>query len=65
MSASSISSGAELIARPEKELEPLIDRASVSANTLSSTVDSGNVPDPDEPPAEIVTAKVSWPAGIE
>ena len=62
-SESPIVNEAELTVKPEAE--PAIDNASDSAAVLSSKVLSVNVPDPDEPPAAIVTSNVSWPDGIE
>ena len=52
-------SDAGLTVRPAAAVEPLIERASVSAVTLSSAVDRVNVPDPDDDPARIVTSKES------
>ena len=54
---------APLTVKPEAA--PVIDNASASAVTLSVLVVKVNVFDPDDDPAEIVTSKVSWPAGIE
>ena len=58
-SESLIVSDAGLTVRPAAAVEPLIERASVSAVTLSSAVDRVNVPDPDDDPARIVTSKES------
>ena len=58
-------SGAELTVSPAVVVEPAIDKASASATTLSSTVVRVKVPDPDDPPAAIVTSNESWPDGIE
>ena len=62
-SESPIVNDAPLTVKPEAE--PVIDNASASAATLSSKVLSVKVPDPDDPPAAIVTSNVSWPDGIE
>ena len=50
---------------PGAETDPVIFSASVSPAASSSVVDKVKVPDPEEPPAAIVTSKVSSPVGIE
>ena len=58
-------SDAELTASPAAAVLPVIERASVSAVTLSFTVFRVKVPDPEEAPAAIVMSNDSWPDGIE
>ena len=58
-SESPIVNEAEETVSPAVVVEPVIDRASASAAALSSKVLSVNVPDPDDPPAAIVTSNVS------
>ena len=62
---SEIVNDAPLTVNPSPAAAPVIDRASVSAATLSERVVNVNVPDPDDDPAEIVTSNESWPDGIE
>ena len=64
-SESPIVNDAEPTVSPAAEVEPVIDKASASAATLSSTVVRVKVPDPDDPPAAIVASNESWPDGIE
>ena len=58
-SESPIVSEADETVSPAVVVEPVIDSASASAAALSSKVLSVNVPDPDDPPAAIVTSNVS------
>ena len=63
MFESTIVNEAPLTVNPEAV--PLIDRASVSAFTVSAAVDSVKAPDPEADPAVIVTTNDSSPGGIE